>query len=85
MPFKKEKERTHIINYQIVNHQAPKLQRTPKGWRQAMFGQPTKKSRKNASNLLLNFRTNPKVLVQPNLKNSQHHYHVAKKIFTTNK
>ena len=47
-----------------------------------MFGQPTKKSRKNASNLLPNFRINPKILIHPNLKNSQHHYHIAKIIFT---
>ena len=56
-----------------------------------MFGLPTEKSRKNASNLLLNFKTNPKVLVHPNLKKFTtplphiakitYHYNIAKIIF----
>ena len=72
---------THIISSQIINHQAPNFQRTHGRCRQTMFGQPTEKSRKNASNFFLDFRTNSKVLVHPNLKNSQHHYHIAKITF----
>ena len=45
-----------------------------------MFGQLIEKSRKNASNFL-DFRTNSKVLVHSDLKNSQHHYHIAKITF----
>ena len=71
---KKKKERTHIINSQVVNHQAPNFQRMPERREQMMFGQPTKKSRKNVINLLLNFKTNSKVFIHPNLK---------KKKFTT--
>ena len=46
-----------------------------------MFGQPPKKSKENTSNFFPNFRTNPKVLIHLNLKNSQRHNHIAKKIF----
>ena len=45
-----------------------------------MFGQPTEKSRKNASKFLPNFKTNSKILIHPDLKNSQYHY-IAKIIF----
>ena len=48
-----------------------------------MLGQPMKKSRKNASNLLSNLETNPEILIHPNVKYSQHHYHIAKIISTT--
>ena len=60
--------RTHIISSQIVNHQAPNFQRTLGRCWKTMFGQPTKKSRKNAINLLPDFRTNPKVCIHPDLK-----------------
>ena len=62
--FQKEGGRTHIISSQIVNHQVPNFQRTPEGYRQMMFRQQTEKSRKNASYLLLNLRTNSKVEFQ---------------------
>ena len=58
---KEEGGRTHIISNQIVNHQVSNFQRTPEGYRQMMFVQPTEKSMKNASYLLLNLRTNSKV------------------------
>ena len=61
---KEEGGRTHIISSQIVNHQVPNFQRTPEGYRQMMFRQQTEKSRKNASYLLLNLRTNSKVEFQ---------------------
>ena len=61
---KEEGGRTHIISSQIVNHQVPNFQRTLEGYRQMMFGQPIEKSRKNASYLLLNLRTNSKVEFQ---------------------
>ena len=73
--------RTHIINSQIVNYQVLNFQRMPGKCRQMMFRQPTQKSRKNANNFFLDFKTNSKVLIHTNLKNSQHHYHIAKITF----